>query len=604
MVETAFLAPVVGSNSLAITVIRCSAKLRNASVLHLLEHVAFRNHSLRLAVFVRARDPGGFGMYRTANDDSPFIPPIPSASPSAPSSTGVTSSDYTGYPSVNDIPPHSYSPTTYSPHHPFVPSDPSTRAGSPYGYSINTPAPYFSPQLPWGPFPPSEHHVHGNYQGSPPVPTLPVPGYPPFNSGPSAGWPLSRPRAFQSPNMSSVHEDGPQNPGFTTSQAPNVIYLGSTPPNIPPMIPGIGVPPSPWLPVSAGSTSHTMYPTFQHPGASPGSILKVSPGARNFNDRLPLQGVQRGQSFPHPGEAVIHPHTSPRDVLNGPIGDPNRNFPNGTPVPRPSVRLEPVPMPLPETYGLDLQVIPPATNPTKPVNPFDPVSRTIQINPLLVPPDAVDRPHLKWDMTHPTNYGDFAIEFEQHLWQPATSPATTSLFIVLEDFPWMITVDASRADVGVTCTDVINGIAECMYCLANEQDYKYVGDTSGGSIEENYRRNRSRLQGIPGLQQGIRRLDWLGLRSAYGGMELNDALVKTTLGDDAAPFSFVLLCQEIILRDDRSDSRESPPPIIVIGPAQPPAAPLSIFIPPMPTPEIKTDKAVFKRLLRALSRPR
>lgn len=235
------------------------------------------------------------------------------------------------------------------------------------------------------------------------------------------------------------------------------------------------------------------------------------------------------------------------------------------------------------------------------MNPFDPVSATIEINPLLVPPAAVDRPHLKWDMTHPTNHGDFAVEFEQHLWQPATSPAATSLFIVSEDFPWMITVDASRADVGVTCTDVINGIAECMYSLANEQDYKYVGDTSGGSIEANYRRNRSRLQGIPGLQQGIRRLDWLGLRSAYGGIELNDALVKVTLGDAAAPFTFVLLRQEILLRDDRNDSSESPPPIIVVetpAAVQPHAAPLSIFIPPMPTSAINTDQNVFKKLLR------
>ncbi|KAG9225782.1 hypothetical protein CCMSSC00406_0007792 [Pleurotus cornucopiae] len=539
-------------------------------------------------------------MYRanTDADDSPFIPPIPSASPSIPSSAGATTSDYSGYPSVHgDIPPHSYSPTTYSPHHPFVPSDPPNSTGSPYGYPINTPAPYFSPQLPWAPLPPrgaSEHHFPGYYPGSPTfstLPTPPVPAYPPFSNEPSVGWPLSRPRAFQSSHMPFVHEDGPQNPRFTP-QTPNLTHPGSTPIIIPTVFPGSGIASSPWLTppyhTVAGPINQMIYPAFQHPRASPGSILKVSPGSQNLENRPPAQGVQRAQTFPHahPSEAAIYPHTSPRDVLNGPTGDLNRNFPSGTPISRPSGRPEPVPMPvpvmpMPVTYGLDSQVAVVATNPTKP-----------------------DRPHLKWDMTHPTNYGDFAVEFEQHLWQPATSPATTSLFIVSEDFPWMITVDASREDVGVTCTDVINGIAECMYCLANEQDYKYVGDTSGGSIEDNYRRNRSRLQGIPSLQQGIRRLDWLGLKSAYGGIELNDALVKATLGDDAAPFTFVLLRQEILLRDDHSDS-SLPPSVIYVGtPAQPLAAPLSIFIPPMPTSKTKTDRAVFKRLLRNFNRSR
>ncbi|KAF9494058.1 hypothetical protein BDN71DRAFT_1432010 [Pleurotus eryngii] len=537
-------------------------------------------------------------MYRadTDADDSPFIPPIPSASPSIPSSAGATASDYSGYPSVNgDIPPHSYSPTTYSPHHPFVPSDPPNGAGSPYGYTINTPAPYFSPQLPWAPLPPrgtSEHHFPGYYPGSPTFSTLPIPpapAYPLFSNEPSVGWPLPRPRAFLSPHMPSVHEDGPQNPRFTP-QTPNLTHPGSTPPIIPH---GSGIASSPWLTppyrIVAGPINQMIYPSFQHPGASPGSMLKVSPGSQIPENRPPAQGVQRAQTFPHAhhSEAAIYPHTSPRDVLNGPTGDPNRNFPSGTPISRLSGRAEPVPMPvpvmpMPVTYGVDSQVSVVATNPTKP---------------------AVDRPHLKWDMTHPINYGDFAVEFEQHLWQPATSPATTSLFIVSEDFPWMITVDASREDVGVTCTDVINGIAECMYYLANEQDYKYVGDTSGGSIEANYRRNRSRLQGIPGLQQGIRRLDWLGLRSAYGGIELNDAFVKATLGDDAAPFTFVLLRHEILLLHDPSDS--SPPPIILVeAPAQPLAAPLSIFIPPMPAPKTKTDIAVFKRLLRNFNRRR
>ncbi|KAJ8508174.1 hypothetical protein ONZ45_g9513 [Pleurotus djamor] len=177
------------------------------------------------------------------------------------------------------------------------------------------------------------------------------------------------------------------------------------------------------------------------------------------------------------------------------------------------------------------------------------VNAQIIINPLLAPPpDDSDRPYLKWNMLYPSAYTLRSTDPSTVSWitgrdEPATFPRVTYIRLISKSFPWMITVRAMKRTVGVTCGEVIDAIAENMYRLASGTDYQALSKAKQKAVSENYRRNRSRAHGVPGgrLGEGIKRLDWLGTDSMYGGIERNDRLVKEICGD-LLPCTVALTC--------------------------------------------------------------
>ena len=127
--------------------------------------------------------------------------------------------------------------------------------------------------------------------------------------------------------------------------------------------------------------------------------------------------------------------------------------------------------------------------------------------------------------------------------EPAIFPRVTQLRIISKTFPWMITISAKDKSAGVTCAEVIDGIADYLQRLAKGNEYKALPRDRQKSIKEAYSHNRAPAHGVPGgvLGEGLRHLDWLCQETMYGGIERDDNVVRKLLGE-VLPCTVVLNC--------------------------------------------------------------
>ena len=177
------------------------------------------------------------------------------------------------------------------------------------------------------------------------------------------------------------------------------------------------------------------------------------------------------------------------------------------------------------------------------------VDAQIVINPLLLPPtDDGVRPHLKWNMLFQSNNCQRSTDPNHVSWvkgreEPATFPRVTSLRLVSETVPWMMEINARNRDIGVTCGDVIESISYDFRKYSGQNEYSALPAAKQRALAESYRHNRSRAHGAPGgaIGEGMRRLDWLGKDSMFGGIDRNDRLVRRLCGD-VLPCTFELKC--------------------------------------------------------------
>lgn len=177
------------------------------------------------------------------------------------------------------------------------------------------------------------------------------------------------------------------------------------------------------------------------------------------------------------------------------------------------------------------------------------VGAQLKVNPLLQPvPDDADRPHLKWNMLFPSSNCQRSTDPSHISWvdgrhEPATFPRVSSLQIVSEHVPWMIKIDARRPDTGVTCGDVIDRLSSSMNMLCSGADYEALTPAKKRLVGEAYQHNRSRAHGVPGgmLETGMKRLDFLGKDTLFGGIVNDDEQLRRITGV-VLPCTFVLKC--------------------------------------------------------------
>ncbi|KIL68479.1 hypothetical protein M378DRAFT_71806, partial [Amanita muscaria Koide BX008] len=178
------------------------------------------------------------------------------------------------------------------------------------------------------------------------------------------------------------------------------------------------------------------------------------------------------------------------------------------------------------------------------------VNATMKLNPLItpLPDDGADKPHLKWNMLYTSNYCQRSDDKPHISWSkgreaPATFPRVTSLRIITEFMPWTIQVTAQNPAVGVTCGEVIDGIADCLYRMASGADYTALPDPRKRTVSESYHHNRSVAADVPGgrLKTGMMRLDFLCKHSMFGGIDISNDVVRRATGV-VLPCVFVLRC--------------------------------------------------------------
>ncbi|KAI0046932.1 hypothetical protein FA95DRAFT_1606501 [Auriscalpium vulgare] len=433
---------------------------------------------------------------------TPFIPPFEMGGSASPIRPNVIPPNAvpTWSPSVSQAPPSAH-PAYLSPY------------GTPYVHpaSMQTPSSYFMPnvQLPQdaaGGAPPPLQHSHS--QGPPPGAYPPPQHAPPHSAPPpgfSADWTGFQPQHGMPP---------PAAAGFT--------------PYAPP-----GAPP-PWQ-TPGYATGYSAYqtplpPTFppQHFGMPPGSATWAPPF------QTPLQG------FATPGTPYgPNPYGSP------PWGHPGMAPPQQAPGrPRqPERRADRVDKLSPFAAG-------PHYGPVLTPMLVKTVRVSLQVNPLLMPPADEERAYLKWNMLFSTSHCQRSTDPSHRSWsvgrdEPATFPRVSTLTLISRTLPWLITVAPSNPTIGVTCGDIVEQLSEFMQRRMRKEDYEGAQSERRRLIRTAYHHNRSRSSGVPGgrLGDGLKRLDWLGTQTMWGGVQRNDAFVSDR-HSVALPCTLELVCLE------------------------------------------------------------
>ncbi|KAL0070468.1 hypothetical protein AAF712_002300 [Marasmius tenuissimus] len=458
----------------------------------------------------------GIGTPRHSSGQLPYSPRtesntgyIPGHSPNEYPSTipGGLSSDYTGYPVGLPPTPSSHSTTPLrSPHHELPNSSMNWPPGAPPGAG-----PYGTPYQAPAAMPPFGGYPHpaafgGPYGGASPfVPPMAMMGTP---YAPGA-WPLPP----LHPGHTPYHGGGAPLPPHGHGHGHGPQQHQAPPPQPPPPPPQQG--PQAW-----------MYGGYGGMGMFPGMG-----GMGGMYDMSAMQGALPGGP-PPPAAAAGGP--------GGPLGraaeqgmDQISHWSAGA------------------HYGTVLE-------------PFltQILNVKLQINPLLAPsqPDS-DQPFLKWSMLFPSNMCQRSGDADHVSWhtgrnEPATFPRVTKLtlcpsvstmslrnaassihanqhhhhqdpqFLTQEQLqtplPFMIDINASKPDIGVTCGDVIDGIYVSLYQMSGGKEFNvFPADSPLRKVVAHaYRHNRSRTQGVPGggLGDGLRRLDWMGIDVYFGGV--------------------------------------------------------------------------------------
>ena len=171
-------------------------------------------------------------------------------------------------------------------------------------------------------------------------------------------------------------------------------------------------------------------------------------------------------------------------------------------------------------------------------------------NPLINPPDDnVGVPRLKWNMVFPSSQCHRSTDGTHVSWsngrdQPATFPRVTFMRIVSESYPFMLNISAKdRQHAGVTCGELIDAIADDFSTLSSRSDYEALPAQKRDEVLEAYKHNRLTAYDVVGDKLGpaMRRMDFLCEDTMFGGVVVDDVLVKRLCGE-LLPSSFVLRC--------------------------------------------------------------
>lgn len=186
------------------------------------------------------------------------------------------------------------------------------------------------------------------------------------------------------------------------------------------------------------------------------------------------------------------------------------------------------------------------------------VRADLAINPLLQPLPIEDppEPRLIWNMLFSTALCRRSTDPIDRSWsvgrqEPATFPRVSSIRLLSQTIPWLIDIPASNPTIGVTCGDVIEQLSDYLQGRISKKDFDKASRETQEALKATYHHNRSRDEGVPGgrLGEGLKRLDWLGPKTMWGGLEKNDALVREVC-DEVLPCILELKCDPRPIADD------------------------------------------------------
>jgi hypothetical protein len=104
---------------------------------------------------------------------------------------------------------------------------------------------------------------------------------------------------------------------------------------------------------------------------------------------------------------------------------------------------------------------------------------------------------------------------------------------------------------------VIEQLSDHLQRRLRKEDYDGAVGMKRRAIRDAYHHNRSRSAGVPGgqLGDGLKALDWLGIQTMYGGIQVNEQFVQDRF-NVVMPCTLELLCVErpVISEDEAEDT--------------------------------------------------
>lgn len=110
----------------------------------------------------------------------------------------------------------------------------------------------------------------------------------------------------------------------------------------------------------------------------------------------------------------------------------------------------------------------------------------------------------------------------------ATHPAMQRVQLVSRHLPWTIVVENPN---GVSFGDVLFRIQESLHKTVSKQEFESVDGAAQAEVLKAYQRNCS---GSRKREDGLKRVDWLGKRVLFAGIQKDDRYISKRVAD---PFS-------------------------------------------------------------------
>jgi len=137
---------------------------------------------------------------------------------------------------------------------------------------------------------------------------------------------------------------------------------------------------------------------------------------------------------------------------------------------------------------------------------------------------AISQPLWRWDMSYPTETIVARTNLPSDIWtQAATQPAVGSMDIICSRLPWRITIYPRVQGSYVTVADVFDGLYRALSISVTAAEFDLLPSSRAkhavnDAFLRRWKRQPSHALQIAEQKLGMKRMDFLGDRSGFGGL--------------------------------------------------------------------------------------
>jgi len=151
------------------------------------------------------------------------------------------------------------------------------------------------------------------------------------------------------------------------------------------------------------------------------------------------------------------------------------------------------------------------------------------INPILRPtrffPQSPTLRQVRADLRFPTCIANHRREAEQ----PATNPGVREMFLVSEEFPWVITV---RNPNFITVGDVMATLYNALNQRISDNDwYNRAEGWKRDQLKRTFSVARRDYPQLRRREDGPKQIDWCDDKTIFGGIFNNDSIIAARIGN-------------------------------------------------------------------------